>query len=516
MRVTRVLLGLGLAFYLTCGLAFAWDVNTPAFRFGGMNAGDDFGHSVVNIGDFNGDGLDDLAVGAPFWDGVFQDCGAVYIFYGRGQGPGVHPDLRGDQASVIIEGWMEEERLGYSIAGLGDFNGDGYNDLAVGAPGMIWNPVRDQGGAVYIYFGGPSVSGTIYAPRADVYLKGEAAMDWFGFSVAGGVDFNGDGLTDLAVGAPGNDALGDMSGKAYIFLGSTGAGGMMYATQADHKITSDGAGDWMGYSLAFLPGFGYSAIGPILAVSALRDEPEFWEYDWTNRAHENCGMVYLIQAGTATGPLPEDIDATGPWGKWRFYGNQANGDFGFSLARVGDFDGGGTEDLLVGAPSTQTVAGGNPDQQAGMAYLILGERGSDSTYPWVLTYDDEKTVLIFGENNYLEQFGRSVCGVGDVNGDGLADVAVGSIGEASLPPRGAKVHVFTGYPWVYSTEPTTLEAGSQAYLRILGEREPGGSFAYSLAGCDFDGNGIQEIVVGAKDHDGEAGRSGRVEVYSSY
>ena len=516
MRLLRILLGAGLVFGLLGGPVWAWDVDAPTFRYNGLNSYDRFGQAVANIGDFNGDGLDDLAVGAPYWDGVFKDCGAVYIFYGTGQIPGVDPDLSAATADVVIEGWLEEERLGHSIAGLGDFNGDGYNDLAIGAPGMIWNPVRDQGGGVYIFFGGPGVSGTIFAGRTDVYIKGEAAMDMFGFSVAGGVDFNGDGLGDLAVGAPGNDSLGDMSGKAYIFHGSTGAGGVMYGFNADHQIISDDAGDLLGYSLVFLPGFGHSSTRPVLAVSGLEDEAHNWNHPWAIRAKENSGLVYIIEAGTAAEPLPANVEAVRDC-TWYFYGSQSGEDFGFKLARVGDFNGGGIEDLLVGAPSAQTVAGGNPGDDGGMAYLLLGERSSVQGRLGVFPKEDENTVLLYGQNVSRAQFGWSVCGVGDINRDGLADVAVGSIGQASLPPRGAKVHVFTGFlSDPTANEPATREAGSQAYVRILGERSPEGSFAYSLAACDFNGTGFMEIVVGAKDHDGEAGGSGRVEVYSLY
>jgi len=516
MKIFKGLLGLGLGFCLFCSPAWAWDIDTPAFRFSGMEAGDQFGYAVANIGDFNGDGLDDLAVGAPYREGVFKDCGSAYIFFGTGQGLGAHPDLSGEGADVVIRGWLEEDRLGYSIAGLGDFNGDGYNDVAIGAPGMIWNETRDQGGAVYIFFGGPSVSGDIYAPLADVYLKGEAAMDWFGFSVAGGVDFNGDGLGDLAVGAPGNDSMGEFSGKAYIFYGSTGAGGMMYATRADHKIISDGTRDFMGYSLAFLRNFGHAGSRPVLAVSALEDEPWFWDIPSNINAHEDCGVVYLIEAGTDLGPLPENVNAL-TRSKWIFYGNRSNEDFGFKLASAGDFDGDGVEDLLVSALGAQNMAGGAPGEtEAGMVYLIRGNRSYSSTSPEFRAYADERTVLIYGENVWFEQFGRSVCGVGDVNGDGLDDVAISSIGEASLPPRGAKVHIFTGFPYVYAPDPMYLEANSDAYIRIVGESSPGASFGYSLAACDFDGNGVMEIVVGAKDHPGEAAGSGRVEVYSAY
>lgn len=171
----------------------------------GQQAGDQLGTAIAG-GDIDGDGLSDVLVGAPFHDAGGEDAGAVYASYGPSTIDMNTPDAK-------ITGTGASDRAGTSVAVVGDIDGDGFDDLAIGAPG------RDEGGedagAAYILFG--PLSGQISLADADVVLVGAAPFDFAGQSVAAAGDTDADGFPDLLVGAPFRDGLAPSSGAAYLF-----------------------------------------------------------------------------------------------------------------------------------------------------------------------------------------------------------------------------------------------------------------------------------------------------------
>jgi len=195
----------------------------PDMVFTGETAGDEFG-LVAPAGDINGDGHQDIIIGA--WIAA-SEAGRAYLYFG---GPGMDnvPD-------EIFTGEAPGDRLGVSVMGSGDVNGDGHPDVIVGA---FWNDANGpNAGRAYVYFGGPAMD-TV----PDVVLTGEAVGDGFGKSVCDAGDVNHDGFADVIVGAYQSDAGGYNSGKAYVFFG----GNPMDSTP-DMTITGEAAGDQMGY-----------------------------------------------------------------------------------------------------------------------------------------------------------------------------------------------------------------------------------------------------------------------------
>ena len=162
--------------------------DADAIIFGeGINDG--FGTSVPSAGDVNGDGIDDVIVGA---DQLFNDgSGKAYVFYGPLAG-----SIPAANAGAILIGEVAQDLFGGSVASAGDFNGDGFDDVLVGASDNGSGGIRS--GRAYTFFG--PLTGTIAAANADFVVAG-AAGDELGLSVAGG-DLNGDGASDLIVGAP--------------------------------------------------------------------------------------------------------------------------------------------------------------------------------------------------------------------------------------------------------------------------------------------------------------------------
>ncbi len=192
-----------------------------------------FGYTVASAGDVNGDGYDDVIVSEiPSLYGGYVDTGRVYLFYG-----GVPMDETYD---VKMVGRDANEWFGYSLASAGDVNGDGYDDVTIGAFGYD-DSAKTNTGAARIYFGGASMDSLF-----DVILKGEGADDHFGISVSSAGDVNGDGYDDVIVGAETFDTVGGPGlGAAYIYLGGSTFDTLYYA-----RIVGEEQSNHLGYSVS--------------------------------------------------------------------------------------------------------------------------------------------------------------------------------------------------------------------------------------------------------------------------
>src|SRR5262245_19959083 len=168
----------------------------------GEASGDNFGNSVAAAGDINGDGFDDVVVGAPF--AVASGAGRAYVFYG-----GAVPN---SVADITLSGAAVSDNFGCSVSGAGDFNGDGYDDVIIGA--VLGNSGGVDFGNALVFYGGLVANST-----PDLTLVGEADQDHFGISVSRAGDMNGDGYPDIIVGAPQNGFGGINAGRAYVYLG---------------------------------------------------------------------------------------------------------------------------------------------------------------------------------------------------------------------------------------------------------------------------------------------------------
>ena len=201
----------------------------------GSFANESLGAAVAS-GDMNGDGINDLILGAPRFPLNGNDTGRTYVFYGPVSGSMIATD-----ADAILFGEDLNDSFGNSVASAGDVDGDGQADLVVGA-----NQLFNEGTGKAYLFKGP-IAGNIQASDATAIFTGEAAQDLFGTSVASAGDFNGDGLADVLVGAWDNGAGGSRAGRAYLFFGPLS--GAITAANADFIVTGQ-PGDELGMSVA--------------------------------------------------------------------------------------------------------------------------------------------------------------------------------------------------------------------------------------------------------------------------
>ncbi|MFP2924494.1 alkaline phosphatase D family protein [Pyxidicoccus sp. 3LG] len=376
---------------------------------GGADEPDDrFGFSLAT-GDFNNDGYDDLAVGAPLENRVADNAGVIYVF--PGSATGLQGGTFKDHAALggVPDAW---DQLGYALA-AGDFNHDGYDDLAASAP------VENGGGSVFILRG----SGTGLQPAS---IKTQAqgggsntVGDRFGQALAAG-DHNGDGYDDLFIGAPYEDVEGETiadSGAVFVFKGS--AAGLGTGTSFTQTVADGGdePGDHFGSSLA-LGDFNHDGKAD-LVVGAPDEAPG---------GRPKGGSIFILP-GTA-GSL------SGYWLSQENSGGdpvEAQDRFGGALA-AGDVDGDGYDDLVVGAANESPTGSIN----SGAVFLYAGAPANLQTGRR-LTQQELGTV-----NEQGDGFGAALA-IGDSNGDGKGDVAVGAPGEApSSDPKSGMVGVYRG------------------------------------------------------------------------
>jgi hypothetical protein len=422
---------------------------TPDWSDQGEAASDNFGFSVASAGDVNGDGYADVVVSAMYNDDAGSNAGEAYVYHGSASGLSTTPDWS-DQGEAV------SDEFGVSVASAGDVNGDGYADVIVGT--RLNDDAGTSAGQAYVY----SFAVTLVPAFETWSDQGEAASNYFGHSVASAGDVNGDGYSDVIVGANQNDDAGSAAGEAYVYHGS--ASGL--STTPDWSDQGEAAGDYFGWSVASagdVNGDGYADV----IVGAYRNA------SFTGKAYVYHGS----SSGLSTTP------------DWSDQGEAAGDYFGISVAAAGDVNGDGYADVIVGAYRNDDAGSG-----AGKTYVWHGSASGLSATPDWSDQGEEA-------NDY---FGMSVASAGDVNGDGYADVIVGAYYNDDAANNAGKTYVWHGSASGLSATPDWSDQGEAA----------GDWFGYSVASAgDVNGDGYADVIVSGYGNDGAGGAAGEVYVY---
>lgn len=343
----------------------------PDWQAGGGLKGARFGGAVSDAGDINGDGFDDILVGANRFNLGEPEEGAAFAFYGSDHGLSAAPDWQ-------IQSNQKEAQYGAALSGAGDVNGDGWQDVVIGAP--LYDQTLQNEGAAFIYYG--SESGLATDPGCTM-LGGEAGT-LFGAAVAGAGDVNNDGWDDVIVGAP--QYLDE--GMAQIFYGS--AAGLQ--CNAGSTVTTEFIGAEFGAAVAGagdVNADGYADV--IVGAPYTKDLLD-----------QQVGAAYLY-LGSATG-----LSLTPAW---QAQSKQVYSLFGSAVGGAQDVNQDGFDDLLVGAPQFS----GDQDGE-GAVFLYFGGFQPASAYPSWTGYGNKADT----------SFGASIHTAGDVNQDGRPDLIVGA------------------------------------------------------------------------------------------
>ena len=372
------------------------------------------GNAVSDAGDVNGDGFDDIIIGADWADpGGRWNAGTAYV-------------LSGPTGAILhqFDGAAGHDRFGNSVSGAGDVDGDGMADVIVGA--WTADPAgMTNAGSAYVYSG---ATGNLLH-RFD----GESDYAWLGYCVSGAGDVDADGFADLLVGSYGASANGRYrSGSVFVYSGLTGAelyrfDGALAGDELGRSVSDAGDVNADGYADFIV---GAPAAAPIM-------------YPWQGTVTVHSGL---------DGSILYDYQG------WRSYTR-----FGMSVTGVGDMDLDGYDDFLIGEPGRTVPNWWEDIEGAGMAYVYSGATGAE--------------IQRFEGNSEAGWLGYSVSGTGDVDGDGVPDCLVGSAFER-------QAELFSGR--------TGKVLKEFFFVRTFG-------FALSGAG-DVDGDGHADLVLGAGDH----------------
>jgi len=471
-------------------------------------AGYQTGFTVVS-GDINGDGIDDIIVGLPNTRAKENEADQfswVFVHWGRSF---QESSLLPESADLIFfdNGEVESVFLGHSLA-VGDVNGDGIDDLLIGAPRALNAGEKSRAGAAYLYFGRKQWEQRKIEVRekADVILLGENEKSLAGFSVHLG-DLNGDGMQDIAVGAPGWGAKHKGAGRVYIVYGNSTLSGIRSLSDSDLilsgefekenqpvvdvKDSSLRKPDSSGYSLSFgdINGDGNDDL---IVGTPFSDGLE-------NDKSDSGEVSAFFGKTSLRGGLGIKSDAD-----VRIFGSEKSDWFGIQLTS-GDFNGDNVDDIL--SSGIHSAYRGDENDRPGAVYLIYGSPTIPRLIPdsnkigltiWGRTgIPSGRSLLIYDQEEKSRSyfFGYSTT-FGDIDQDGFDDLAIGSPAAAAKDEDRRKL---AGE--VYMIKGISNEWGSRtiqnyADRQYLGE-EPNGQLGSSVALGDVNGDGLIDILMGA-------------------
>jgi hypothetical protein len=421
------------------------------------------GLSVSRAGDVNADGFDDILIGVPLLNEISSaDVGSVFLYYGGPSGLPLSPSVTFDEVNSAFA------RFGESISTAGDINGDGYSDIIIGCPNCDNQNTNE--GAAFVYYGSATGINTT-ATVLDPTNQNDAG---FGIAVATAGDVNGDAYSDIIVGAYRFDSPTYIDeGAAYIYYGSpTG----INTTPSVVYTSSAKAGALFGNSVSSIGDAnadGYSDI----AIGA-------YFYSVTTSSIE--GRVYVYYGAQIGLPANPNITLAST--------NQSGQSFGKSISACGDINGDGIDDFIVGANAYDN---NTSFLDAGRAYVYLGSTAG---------INETNRIDLLAEDEFNGNFGNTVAGLGDINGDGISDIGVGAYVKDFPYTDVGRAYIYKGG--------TSFSNASKIHQFSRGLHS-NSWFAYVAAAAgDINGDGYSDMLISEPSaNKAPYNRTGKTHVY---
>jgi hypothetical protein len=479
---------------------------TFGFVLNGIDQGDQSGVSVSSAGDVNGDGIDDILIGAAYAapDGA-NYAGETYVVFGKDTGFDAAIDLSDLDGSngFVLNGIDGNDQSGYSVSSAGDVNGDGIDDILIGAAYAAPDGAN-YAGETYVVFG----KDTAFDAAIDLadldgsngfVLNGIDQSDYSGLSVSTAGDVNGDGIDDILIGAYGADPDGATSaGETYVVFGKDTA--FDAAIDLADLDGSDGfvfngidQRDYSGYSVSSAGDVNGDGIDDIM-IGALGADPD---------GAGDAGETYVVFGKDTAFDAAIDLSDLDGSNGFVLNGIDQYDLSGMSVSSAGDVNGDGIDDIMIGA------YGADPDgaNYAGETYVVFGKDTAFDAAIDLADFDGSNGFVLNGIDQY-DYSGMSVSSAGDVNGDGIDDILIGA---AYADPDGV---IDAGETYVVFGKDTGFDAaidlsdldGSNGFVFNGLDQSDYSGYSFSSAG-DVNGDGIDDIMIGAfgADPDGDNG-----------
>ncbi len=478
-----------------------------------------FGEVVSGVGDLNGDGYADLAIGVPLaYNPTQQLNGSAYVVFGGPTGLPADFDLAllDGTNGFNVTGTPIFDGAGAEVSGLGDVNGDGLDDLLVtamqtaasaGGVGPYVEPIPTS----FVIFGQSSG----WAPSIDLStvngvngfrIEPTADSGLFGYAVASAGDVNGDGLADLILGDPYGSPTGQQEGSSYVVFGKSSGWTEVFDPNGldgtdGFRIDGVNPGDFAGLvsKSGDINGDGFDD----LLITAPRFGQDYGQAE--------SAAIYVVYGGVADQAPSVSLGSIDGTNGIRITGFEQYASY-FSVNADGDINGDGYADMAITAPDTSTPNGVS-------AYVVYG--GATG-----LPADVDVSKLDGGDGFRIDNPGANMMSnavsiVGDVNGDGLDDLLIGSFGPDNVPPNGPNAYGGAAY-LVFGQKDGFSESFDLSRIDGLNGFRLDGTIRYGRAGNDVagagdvDGDGFADLLVGARNVSTMEGGAGDGEAYVVY